>query len=105
MQVHTKFFGIYYNGDRTEGKGPLLFTGIGFVIYEDALMFVQSPIYANEWGVMGTLGSKYDVKETSITVYSSFQEGVDNIGKHLDSQKKIRALAKLTKEERDLLGL
>lgn len=98
------YFEITKNTDSTEGRGSTVGTGIFFWKHSDALGFVTSDRYC-KFGVMGTKGSKYDIKEHSTIVpkiYNSLEEYDEQ-----RNQQTIReqALKKLTVEEQEALGL
>lgn len=97
-----KLFEITYNSDQTEGRG-----------YSKSLGYVKSIIQAHaivddprwkKYCVMGvhTPGKYYDVVERNIDVYDNAEEFWD---KHDTEIKKQKALAKLTAEDRQILGL
>lgn len=96
-----KYFDVLYNSDRTEGKGPTVSTGFGFEDEGEARKFVQSEIYAKAYGVMGTKGSKYDVKRETIIIYESISEFLAEAKRDLRQS----ALDKLSEEEKKALGL
>jgi len=100
-----KFYQVMKNLDRTEGRGPMIPADIGFTNQTSALAFVTSDYYAKEYGVQGTPGSEYDVKERTYFIYDSFDEWDQHSPDRVDERKRENALAKLTVEERSLLGL
>ncbi len=100
-----RVFAIMANADQVEGRGASYFTGIAFTWRVDALAFVNSEMYANKWGVMGTKGDKLDVREMTIAIFDSYIECKDNFESVLNAEARERALAKLTPEDRKVLGL
>lgn len=96
-----KCFEVLGHTDTTEGRGPMKVVA-RFSNKEAALLYVKSKRYA-EWCVMGCLSS-YDVnniKETTIII----MESVEEIDEAINMDRKARALAKLSDEEKKLLGL
>lgn len=94
-------FEVYGHTDTTEGRGPMCVVA-RFSNYGAAVDFVKSKVYSN-WCVMG-VQSKSDIeniKETKIVVMDSAGEW----GDVKKEQLKAKALAKLTKEECEVLGL
>ena len=94
MEVYNiKSFEVWTNTDLTEGRGRQKL--IGRFAFEDAAIE-----FAKNKGVMGTPA---DViwNEEVITVYDSFEEIQQQ--KKKDLMKSIRS--KLTREEREILGL
>jgi hypothetical protein len=103
-----KYYEITCNSDTTEGRGSTQSTGINFEHYSDAMAFVKSDRY-RKWGVMGTTGSEYDIKEKTKKlprIYQSLAE-YDAANPDKETLKKIKeeALAKLSPLERKALGL
>jgi len=97
-----KCFEVYGHTDTTEGRGPMKVVA-RFFDHGEAVKFVQSKAYAR-WCVMGFQDTKYDVnniKEACIVVLDNVQE----LEQQQLEETKMRALAKLTKEERAALGL
>jgi len=99
------FFAIMANSDTTEGRGPMFFTGVGFKHKSDAISFARGTIYANLWGVMGTPGDQYCVKEMTVTMYDTLKECEDRIPEKLKEDRRLAALRKLSAEDREALGL
>jgi hypothetical protein len=66
---------------------------------ETAVEIVTSREYGNEHGVFGSRCSAMDVRKETVMIYSSAQEYLDPI------RIRREALAKLTAEERKVLGL
>jgi hypothetical protein len=93
-------FQITYNSDKTEGRGSTRLTDIVFENKDDALTFVGSKEYAKKYGVMGSKGSRYDVKEVELNFYSSMSDFNER-----EVELKEHALSKLTKKEKEILGL
>lgn len=90
------------NTDTTEGRGPMKVVA-RFKTREAAAAYVRSDAY-REWCVQGIKNWVYDsqnIKETTMVILDSMDE--------LDEVRKLRlkqsAIAKLTKEEREVLGL
>ncbi len=95
-----KVFVVNRNSDQTEGRGPL----IPFC-YADtkelALQIINSPIFYTKYGVQGCKEGDYLVRETQLVVFSNFEEFV--LSEQSEAAKK--ALAKLTTEDKEALGL
>ena len=102
---HMTFFAIMANYDTTEGRGSMFFTGVGFASKAEAIRFVKSDLFAKKWGVMGTHGSEYDVEEMSVAIYDTYGECEANLKTKFKADRRIAALAKLTDEDREVLGL
>jgi hypothetical protein len=98
-----KLWACQANRDQTEGRGPMY-----DVCYastkEAAIKIVTNPTFYKNYGVQLSPphdGGKYDIAEREMVVY-------DNIGEYLEgikNQAVQTALKKLTKEEKELLGL
>ena len=100
----TCYYEITKNTDSVEGRGSTVGTNIFFWEHGDALAFVSSDRY-RKFGVMGTTGSTYDIKRHSAKlpkIYTSLEE-YDS--EHSSDTLRKKALSKLTKEEKRLLGL
>ena len=95
------FYEVTYNSDGTEGRGTSLATGTGFTSQAAAMTYVRSAHYAQEHGVMGTPGGIHDIKPVTFRIYDSFDEWV----RGQPDRKRAAALAKLTEEDRQVLGL
>tara|TARA_S200002703_G_scaffold127052_1_gene113653 strand:- start:3120 stop:3443 length:324 start_codon:yes stop_codon:yes gene_type:complete len=104
MEQHT-YWQVLKNSDRTEGRGPMLPTDIAFTLQASALEFVKSDHYAKQYGVMGTPGSDYCVKEVTVFVYESMDEYNENRPERVEERKRQKALSKLSEEDRRVLGL
>lgn len=98
-----KLWACQANRDQTEGRGPMY--DVCYASTKDtAIKIVTNPTFYKNYGVMGCApfdGGKYDVVEREMVVY-------DNIGEYLEgikNQAVQTALNKLTKEEKELLGL
>jgi len=100
-----RFFEVMKNSDRTEGRGPLLGTGIAFINKDDAVTFAESKEYADRWGVMGTPGGEHDVWEREVVVFNDYAEFNREYPQHERERLKRQALKKLTQEERVALGV
>lgn len=97
-----KCFEVLGNTDTTEGRSPMKVVA-RFSTREAAVTYVKSPKYA-KWCVMGYLSTddeKYNIKEATLTILDS----IEDLEAAETEQIKVRALTKLTKEERDALGL
>lgn len=98
-------YAIMADQDRTEGRGGLYFTGLTFDTKACATKFVQSDLYAQKWGVMGTHGGEYNIREMTITMYNSYEEARKKFPEYENAQRRQKALDKLTQEDREALGL
>lgn len=103
MQTIT-FYEVTQNSDKTEGKGMDMPTGFGFYDKQEAIHFAESEDYAKKFGVMGCRGSKYDVVDRTIHIFSDRNDMIKNYDAIMKETCKKQALAKLTKEEREALG-
>ena len=100
--IKLKVFEVYGNSDTTEGRGPMVLVA-RFIKRELAEEFVRSKEYAN-WCVMGYQNPKDEIKnikEAEIVIF----ELVSEIGEVRKTALKQSALSKLTKEEKEALGL
>ena len=104
-----KYYQVIYNTDSMEGRGSTESTGINFENKADALAFVRSYRFASKWGIMGTPGTEYNVQEKTKKLPKIYESLAEYDEEHPDKEtlKKIKAdaLAKLTKVERNALGL
>ncbi len=95
-----KVFVVNRNSDQTGGQGPM----IPFC-YTDtkelALQIISSPIFYTKYGVQCCKEGDYLVKETELVVFSNFEEFA--LSEKSDAAK--MALDKLTKEDKEVLGL
>lgn len=98
--IKAIIFAVKANRDQTEGKGPM-YTVARFSNKEEAIQLQISKDFARDYGVQGTPYAASDVEEEEIKVYDSFAEY--SLEKREDIRK--RALAKLTQEEKRVLGL
>lgn len=101
MQV-IKCVEVLGNTDTTEGRGPMKVVA-RFSSYEAAAKFVRSKTYAR-WCVMGYQNEKTDlnnIRETVITILDT----VDELELQQKEELKAQALAKLSKAEREALGV
>ncbi len=65
---------ITYNADSNEGRGPRVKTDIIFKDQYDALNFVKSDYYAEEYGVMSCRGNEHDISfYTPPNIYSNIE--------------------------------
>jgi len=103
--MQYKYWQVLKNTDTTEGRGPMVPTDLAFTLEASALAFVKSDHYAKRWGVMGTPGSDYCVKEVTLFVYDSIDEYDQNTPERLRERKRQAALRKLSAEDRQVLGL
>lgn len=106
MQTIT-FWEVLENADKVEGKGSMVGTGIAFPSKEAAVAFASSKHY-KPYAVMGIINKEYamyDVKEKCITIFSSMEDFENNFEAHKKEVIRQRAINKLTKEERDALGI
>lgn len=97
-----KCFEVLGNTDTTEGRTPKKVVAY-FSTREEAIKYVKSPAY-RKWCVMGVQCNDdivYNISEVTLTILDTASE----IEQAEREQIKIRALAKLTKEERAALGL
>lgn len=94
---------VWENTDKSEGKGRSKFTGICFTTRSEAVKFAKSDTYAELYGVMGTKGGDYDVVSEDRAIYMCADDVSAKNQRKID--KRNRALAKLTDEDRKLLGL
>lgn len=97
-----KCFEVMGHTDTTEGRGPLKVVA-RFSDYNEAAKYVKSKAYA-KWCVMGCQNEKTDlnnIRETALTILDSVEELVAMDRENLKAQ----ALAKLSKAEREALGL
>ena len=97
-----KCFEVMGNTDTTEGRGPMKVVA-RFSNYGEAAKYVKSKAYAR-WCVMGYQIEKSDlnnIRETVLTILDSVEELVAMDRENLKAQ----ALAKLSKAEREALGL
>jgi hypothetical protein len=99
----TKLFELTHNSDQTEGRGYAV--GIGFVnSLAEAKKIVDDPRW-KKYCVMGvhTPGSHYyDIREVDVVLFSNAEEFWEL---HSIEAKKKAALAKLTDEDKVILGL
>ena len=98
-----KVFAIQKNQDQTEGRGPMV-----DVYYSNnkelALKIVSHPLFYKKYGVQGCppyKGGELDVKEREFIILNSMED----FFKIEQDQKTKVALAKLTEEEKEILGL
>lgn len=98
-----KLYEITYNSDQTEGRGYTI--SLGFVTTQaEAFKIVDDKRFAR-WCVMGVHNpgsERYNVLERTIDIYDTAEEFWE---KHDVVEKRKRALAKLTPEDRKVLGL
>lgn len=97
-----KCFEVMGNTDTTEGRGPMKVVA-RFSNHDEAAKYVKSKAYA-KWCVMGYQNEKRDlnyIQETVLTILDSVEELVAMDRENLKAQ----ALEKLSKAEREALGL
>lgn len=98
-----KVFEVNYNSDSIEGRGasiPLAY----FPNKREAERVVDDPRFSR-WCVMGYHKpgeQRYQIREKDMLFFDTAEEFWE---KHDTENKKMKALAKLTAEERKLLGL
>lgn len=97
-------YGIFENTDKTEGRGASIFTGITFRYNVDALNYVKSPEYAKDFGVMGFPGTESDVRPMTIYLVEDATRDIKALSAIGKERAIAKVLAKLTNEERALLG-
>jgi len=104
----STYYEITQNSDSTEGRGPSITTDVFFWNYNDALEFVASHRY-KKYGVMGTCGSKYDIREkkTALPVIFDSLKDYDEANPNKEELDRLRkgALAKLSPMEQKALGI
>ena len=101
MQV-ISCFKVFGNTDTTDGLGPMKVVA-RFSTYPAAVSFVQSKAYAR-WCVMGYQDPDSDIKhirEARYIIYDSPEE----LTQEYKDALKANAIAKLTMEEREALGI
>jgi ribosomal protein L20A (L18A) len=96
-----KCFEVKGNTDTTEGRGPMKVVA-RFSTYEAAVEYVKSPAYA-EWCVMGYRSASDTNKISEVTLL--ILDSIDELEEGKKSAIRDRAIAKLTVEERKVLGL
>ncbi len=97
-----KCYEVRGNTDTTEGRGPMKVVA-RFKTFELAAVYVKSKMYA-KWCVMGVQNWVYDsqnIKETTILILDS----IDELEEVRRNDLRESGRAKLTKEEREALGL
>jgi len=103
-------FSVTENADSTEGKGPTVDTGICFTSETDAVDFASSAHY-KKFAVMGFVkigdrnAGKHNVRRRVFELYDSMEDYEINSPIAENEKKRFAALAKLTDEEKELLGL
>lgn len=97
----VKCFEVMGHTDTTEGRSPMKVVA-RFKTRTVAEMYVRSKSYA-QWCVMGyqSVRDTENIKETTIMILDSMDE-LEEVRKH---NLRERGLSKLTKEEREALGL
>ena len=100
-------FEILQNDDKNEGRGPYSTTNIYFSTKEEALKFVRSNYYANKYGVMGTPGGEYDIREKSMVfrIWTTVEEFLANSPEMKKAELLKRAHEIFTTEELKILGV
>ena len=97
----TNIYAVLINADTNEGRGPMLPLAY-FHTKQEALAVVSDKRFA-KWGVQGHLGDPgSNVSLGPMCLYDSPE---DFWKQHDNENKKMHALAKLTDEEKTLLGL
>lgn len=94
-------FEVLGHTDTTEGRGPMKVIA-RFSTETAANKYIESSAY-KKWCVMGHLSTydKNNIKRTTIIILDS----VDELSELENEEFKARALAKLTQQERKVLGL
>ena len=97
-----KCFEVMGNTDTTEGRGPMKVVA-RFSNYDEAVKYVKSTAYYKQWCVMGCQSTTdiRNTRETAITILDTVEE----LGQMRTEALKASALAKLTAEERQALGV
>lgn len=100
MQV-IKCFEVMGNTDTTEGRGPMKVVA-RFSDKGEATKFVKSKVYS-KWCVMGYQSESdvNNIREATLTIMDTVEE----FSQAETEELKAKALAKLTAEERRILGL
>lgn len=99
MQKIT-YYEVYKNSDSIEGRGSSV-TVVRFKEKFDATHLTHNPEFVKRHGVMGT-SSGIGVSEKTIHIYDSY---VEYDAEHGKEQLRRIALAKLTEEDKRVLGL
>lgn len=105
--INVKYFTIMAEKDQSEGRGGLGDTGINFSNYADALSFTKTNEMKEykEYTVMDYYvrdeGHRELIKERNVVIFDSLLECAE----HNKNKLRENALAKLTKEEKHVLGL
>lgn len=97
-----KCFEVMGNTDTTEGRGTMKVVA-RFSNYEEAAKYVKSKAYSR-WCVMGYQNEKTDlnnIRETVLTILDT----CDELELQHREELKAQGLAKLSKAEREALGL
>lgn len=92
-----EFFQIFYDEDSNEGRGRMLPLDIAFTTESEAVKYVLSPAYYEQYGVMGcktSFPTTY-IKSKHLNIFETYNELLDK-----QEQDKINNIKnKLTKEE------
>lgn len=94
-----EFFQVFYDEDSTEGRGRMLPLDIAFTTESEAVKYVLSPNYYEQYGVMGcktSFPTTY-IKSKFLTIFETYDELL--VKQEQDRIAKIKN--KLTKEEID----
>ena len=98
-----KFFTVLRNTDQTEGRGSMV--DVYYTENEElARKIVNHPIFYGKYGVQGSPpyeNGKYDV----ILRHFSLLDSMEEFFKFEKNEKILKALSKLTDEEKEILGL
>lgn len=98
----TTLYVLHKNSDQTEGRGHSIPVGY-FKNREDAVIVNDDARFYKEHGVMGTqCDARYNVQELKMHVYESADEWFDQYD---ENTIRDRAMAKLTHQEKEVLGL
>ena len=98
----VKYYMTTYNTDQTEGRGSRVDTGIAFLDKTEALRFVQSGYYRRNYGIMGTPGGEYDIREVKTTIYKSYEDFMKVGLPEIREKRKQELLSKMSPEDRAL---
>lgn len=97
-----KVYACTANSDTVEGRGVTIVVGY-FTSRADAEKVLTDERYSKKWGPMGMpVNPRYNLQENILVVYDSPTEFWD---KHDTEKHRRTGLAKLTKQEREALGL
>jgi len=103
----NKLFQITYNSDDIEGRGREMLLNIYFEEEAEAMKFITSKYYSEKYGVMGSQGSKYDIKTVATqslvpNIYKNindFENKTDIVINMTEKEKKINNIKNMSREE------